>query len=259
MMTSMMEPVADDVAGWLRTLEARHLETLTFAEVSRALRALSSTFVERRHRIAEGAVFHGAGKRAAFALFYGPLHYLLIREIVRALPKATIGEAPLFDLGCGTGAAGAAWGSTRTRRPRILGIDRHPWALDEAARTYRTFGLKAATRRAHLAELRLPKAPVDLVAAFTFNELNGADRDRLLIQLVERARRRDRLLVVEPLARSVAPWWDAWRSAVEKRGGRADEWRFKVELPPLVGKLDRSAGLDHSELTGRSLWMSSGG
>jgi hypothetical protein len=256
-MTSMVKTVADDLAGWLRTLEVRHLETLTFAEVSRALRALSSTFVERRRRIAEGAVFDGSGKRAAFALFYGPLHYLLVREIVHALPGATAGDAPLLDLGCGTGVAGAAWAVARIRRPRILGIDRHPWALEEAARTYRAFGLKAATRRLHLSDVRLPKPPVDIVAAFAVNELRGDDRDRLFSRLVDRARRGDRLLILEPLARSIAPWWDGWRSAVEKRGGRADEWRFRVELPPLVSKLDHSAGLDHRELTGRSLWLPS--
>ena len=35
---------------WLAALEKRHLSDLTFAEVSRALRALSSTYVERRSR-----------------------------------------------------------------------------------------------------------------------------------------------------------------------------------------------------------------
>ena len=37
-------------------------------------------------------------------------------------------------------------------------------------------------------------------------------------------------------------------------GGRTDEWRVGVELPPIVAKLDRAAGLDHREITGRSLW-----
>ena len=104
--------------AWLAALEARHLADLTFPEVSRALRALSSTYVERRERLGEGAALAGAGKRAAFALFYAPLHYLLVREIVRALPAATTGPATLVDLGCGTGAAGAAWASASARPPR---------------------------------------------------------------------------------------------------------------------------------------------
>src|SRR6059058_5090613 len=85
---------------WMAALEARHLADLTFPEVSRALRALSSTYIARRHRLAAGGALEGAGKRAAFALFYGPLHYLLVREILRALRVAT--RAPRFaDLGCG--------------------------------------------------------------------------------------------------------------------------------------------------------------
>ncbi|MBI3490996.1 MAG: hypothetical protein HY047_04275, partial [Acidobacteria bacterium] len=79
----------DDFDAWMAALEARHLAELTFSEVSRALRALSSTYVERRAKLEEGAALDGAGKRAAFALFYGPLHYRLLRHIVRALPGAT--------------------------------------------------------------------------------------------------------------------------------------------------------------------------
>ena len=77
-----MSPTDDRFAHWIAALEAKHLAELTFPEVSRALRALSSTYVERRQKLAQGAALSGAGKRAAFALFYGPLHYLLIREIV---------------------------------------------------------------------------------------------------------------------------------------------------------------------------------
>src|SRR3954470_6050534 len=93
---------------WLSGLERRHLSDLTFQEVSRSLRALSATYVERRDRIREGAALSGAGKRAAFALFYGPLHYLLVREIVGQIPGAALAPAgaTLIDLGCGTGAAG---------------------------------------------------------------------------------------------------------------------------------------------------------
>src|SRR5882672_703927 len=128
---------------WIQALETRHLADLTFSEVSRALRALSSTYVERRRRLTEGAALSGAGKRAAFALFYGPLHYLLVREIVRALPGATVGSPTLVDLGCGTGASGVAWAYECSRRPRVVGVDRHPWVLGEAARAYRHFGLSA--------------------------------------------------------------------------------------------------------------------
>ena len=231
--------------------------------MSSGLRALSSTYVERRQRLGEGAALNGAGKRAAFALFYGPLHYLLIREIVTALgadgsarlkPRAPEMRT-IVDLGCGTGVAGTAWARACARPPAIVGVDKHPWAVQEAADTYRAFRLDARVRRDDVLEIVSAKAPTGIVAAFTVNELADAARAALLTRLLERARRGDRVLIVEPLARSIAPWWSEWSAAFAPAGGRADEWRFRVELPPIVAKLDRAAGLDHRELTGRSLWI----
>ena len=258
---------------WLHALEARHLADLTFPEVSRALRALSSAYVERRQRLADGAALAGAGKRAAFALFYGPLHYLVIREIVRALPGA-IGHAAadgpaeagphvrhvrdvptLIDLGCGTGAAGAAWAAACATPPPIIGIDRHPWALAEAAQTYRDFGFAARALQGDIAAIQIPKSPAAMLAAFTVNELADDARARLLHRLLARAKQGDRVLIVEPLAGFVAPWWKNWCQAFEAVGGRADEWRFRVELPAIVVQLDLAAGLNHRELKGRSLFL----
>ena len=253
---------------WLQALEARHFSDLTFQEVARALRALSSTYVERREGIREGAALSGAGKRAAFALFYGPLHYLLVREIVRAIdadPEADperVGlqqrgaqQPTLIDLGCGTGSAGAAWAEACGSTPHVVGIDIHPWVLTEAAWTYREFGLRAKTVRADVATATLPPSPARILAAFTVNELSDEGRASLLPRLLERAARGDRVLIVEPLAKSVARWWGRWQQEFAAAGGRADEWRFAVNLPPLVAKLDRAAGLRHSQLTGRSLFI----
>ena len=241
--------------AWLAALEARHLTDLTFPEVSRSLRALSATYVERRDRLREGAALSGAGKRAAFALFYGPIHYLLIAEIVQRLPGAASGAQQLVDVGCGTGAAGAAWAEACARRPRILGVDRHPWALSEASRTYRELGFRARTVRADASSVAFPKSPALVLAAFTLNELGDDARRTLLGRFLDRAARGDRVLVVEPLAGFVVPWWSAWKQSFTGAGGRADEWRFRVKLPPMVAKLDRAAGLDHRELTARSLFL----
>jgi len=245
-------------AHWIEALEARHLADLRFAEVSRALRALSSAYVERRSRLAEGAALSGAGKRAAFSLFYGPLHYLLIREIALALPATRTTVQVLTDLGCGTGAAGVAWAAGMPRAPAIEAIDRHPWALRETAWTCQSFGIRARTRCDDLTRAPWPASPSAFVAAFSVNEVSDASRARLLTRLLDRASRGDPVLVVEPLAGFVAPWWSAWRDAFVAAGGRADEWRFRVELPAIVAKLDRAAGLDHRELTARSLASWSG-
>ena len=240
---------------WIAALEARHLADLTFSEVARALRALSSAYVERRRTLAEGSALSGAGKRAAFALFYGPLHYLLVREIVGALTASSGGAKMLIDLGCGTGAAGAAWAGIFEAPPAVTGIDRNSWALAEAARTYRAFGLDARTRQGDLARDAWPRPPAAIVAAYSVNELSDAARDAVLRRFLDRGAAGDAVLVVEPLATFVAPWWKRWRTAFEAAGGRSDEWRFRADLPAIVAKLDRAAGLDHRELTGRSLWI----
>jgi len=219
------------------------------------VRAVSSAYVERRRKLSEGGALAGAGKRAAFALFYGPLHYLLVREIAQALPGATAAVDTLVDLGCGTGVSGAAWARAFVSPPRILGIDRHPWALAEAAWTYRALGLAARVRQSDVMAQVLPRTPVLILAAFAMNELGGEARETLLRRLVGRVARGDRLLIVEPLAGFVAKWWEAWRGVFVSIGGRADQWRFRVDLPPIIAKLDRAAGLDHRELTARSLWV----
>jgi hypothetical protein len=252
--------------AWIAALEERHLADLTFPELSRALRALSFSYVEgrtmaRNNRGAVHGALSGAGKRAAFALFYGPLHYMFVDRVVARLDTSTTTRIPartLIDLGCGTGGAGAAW-AVRSRTSRVIGIDRNTWALAEAAHTYRHFGLRAETRRGELARARLPKSPAVLLAAFVLNELTESDRDALLHALLLRAKTTgDPVLIIEPIARSVAPWWGKWAAAFADAGGSSAEWRFDVELPPVLRKLDRAAGLQHRELTGRTLWLSTG-
>jgi hypothetical protein len=242
-----------DLDRWLRALEERHLADLTFPEVSRALRALSSAYVERRGRLRDGAALSGAGKRAAFALFYGPLHFLLVREIAKASGLRPDASDTLIDLGCGTGAAGAAWAQTSPKPPALVGIDLNAWALAEAAETYRAFGLLARLRRGDVAATKWPAGRAAVIAAFTLNELADTAREAVLERLAARGMRGDAVLVVEPLAGFVAPWWDRWRRIFQEAGGRAADWRFPVELPPIVAKLDRAAGLDHRTLTGRSM------
>jgi hypothetical protein len=86
-------------------LFARHLAELTFSEVRKSLQALSSLYVERREKLPEGAVFDGRGTRAAFAVFYGPLHFETARLVAGGLGLSSTKR--IVDLGCGTGAAGA--------------------------------------------------------------------------------------------------------------------------------------------------------
>jgi hypothetical protein len=237
---------------WIAALDDRHLSTLTPTEVARALRSLSSCYVERRSKLAEGAALATAGKRAAFALFYAPLHFIVTRQIVRKMRLPPV--ASITDLGCGTGAAGAAW--ALESNATLSGFDRHPWAVDEAAWTYRTLGLHGRARRADIVRAAFPLAPGSgILAAYAINELSHDARATLLLRLLDAVRRGAHVLIVEPIARAPVPWWIDWDGAFVKAGGRSDEWRFPASLPDRQLQLAHAAGLQPRELTARSLWV----
>jgi hypothetical protein len=100
-----------------------------------------------------------------------------------------------------------------------------------------------------------PLAPgTAVIAAYVLNELPAATRELLEARLIDAAGRGARILIIEPIARSIAPWWDALAVRIVATGGRADEWRSPVDLPPSLRVFDKAAGLDHRELTARSLY-----
>jgi hypothetical protein len=241
------------INGWLEALETRHLADLTTSEVTRALRALSSCYVERRGRLRSGAALDGAGKRAAFALYYAPLHLLTIRAIVHDLALHLPTRATLVDLGCGSGAAGAGWALALPEAPRLLGVERHPWAVRETEWSWRTLGLPGHVIHADLGRIRWPRDPFAIVVGYAANELPEATRSALRDRLLDVARAGRAVLVVEPLAGAVAPWWRNWTEAFASVGGRADEWRLALELPAVVKRFDRAAGLDHRVVKARSI------
>src|ERR1051326_7922794 len=111
--------------NWCEALDERHLKNLTFSEVRHGVQALSSLYISRRERSKRESALDGAGKRAAFAMYFGPLHFLLIREIVRTLRISIPSGLNLVDLGCGTGSAGAAWALESDSSPKVLAVDRN--------------------------------------------------------------------------------------------------------------------------------------
>jgi methylase of polypeptide subunit release factors len=250
----------DVFSQWLAALEERHLSSLRVPEVTRALRALSAAYVERRrHRVTHpdgrqvlGAL-DSAGKRAAFALFYAPLHFLAVREVVRTHAGFSSPPHTIVDLGCGTGAGGAAWALASQTGPSVLGIDRHPWAVEETRWTYQQLGIRGRVRQGDITRESTTRRGDSIVAAYVLNELPDDARRRIEDRLFDTAASGGRVLVIEPIARAIAPWWDHLSARAATVGGRADEWRLPLELPPLLDKFDRAAGLNHRELTFRSL------
>ena len=248
-----MSDPADRFPAFYETLEARHRAELSFPEVRRALQALSSLYVERRERMAGGSALEGRGKRAAFALYYGALHFLLVREIARALGPALASPSRIVDLGCGTGTAGAAWALERVPPATVEGVDLSGWAVSETRWTLRQLGVPGGATRGEAVSGGHADPRTGLVAAFTANELADPARERLLARVLQAAAAGSPVLVVEPISRRVSPWWPEWRASFSAAGGREDEWRFRPQLPPSLALLAKAAGLDARELTGRSL------
>ncbi len=278
-----MDLESSDLDGWLAALHERHRSALTSAEFLKALRALSVRYVERRSELAGRSPLDSAGKRAAFAAFYAPLHFVTTREIVRALGLAperagtsahgarrTVIDPPkdgrttralIVDLGCGTGVASAAWARAQGGSPALLGIDSHPWTLGEARWNWRELGLRGKTQRSDLvieAERLIGRhttslADAGFVAGWSVNELDVAKRRRLLAALIALATAGAAVLVIEPIARSAVPWWDEWAAAFAANGGRTDEWKFNTPLPPVLAALDEAAGFRRRKLAARSL------
>ena len=245
--------------AWVSALEARHLADLRVPEVTRALRALSSAYVERRHTSTDAVdrkvrgTLDSAGKRAAFALFYAPLHFIAVARAITSMHAGTI--ASILDLGCGTGAAGAAWALASASSPSITGIDQHRWAIQEARWTYGQFALRGRARIGDIARLPPARSGDAIVAAYVLNELADSTRRALEDRLLAAADHGARVLVVEPISRAITPWWTETATRVVDHGGRADEWRIAIDLPPLLKTLDHAAGLDHRELTFRTFFI----
>ncbi len=243
--------ISEELFGtWYAALEERHLRTLTFQEVRRALQAVSSLYVERRNQAGVRKALDSAGKRAAFSLFYAPLHLLQVGYVADSLRLKEFPLRSLTDLGCGTGAGGAAWSLELGGAPRVTGVDLNQWVLEEAKWNYHALGIAGESRKADLLDSPLPTSGGTLLA-FTANELDEPGRERLLRRLVQRGA----ILVVEPIAHRVAPWWESWAVSFQSKGGRADEWRFSPVMPERLRLLDKAAGLDHRELKCRSLWL----
>jgi SAM-dependent methyltransferase len=244
----------DPFVQWFQALERRHLAKLNFSEIRKGVQALSSAYVERRERIESRSVLSGAGKRAAFAMYFGPLHFLLVREIVRTLEAAISPDTDILDLGCGTGVAGAAWALESKGSARVIGVDQNSWVLQECKWTYEQLGIRGTPKVADITTLRIrPRTAV--MAAFIINELEPPTREGFRRDFIKVAQNGAPILVIEPIARRLTSWWDDWSRDWKAAGGRDDEWRFRIDLPERLTLMDKAAGLDHRELTGRSLWL----
>jgi SAM-dependent methyltransferase len=247
--------VRSDFDRWLDESVGRFVPPLSFREVRKGVQALSSLYVERRagQDLSARAV-EGNAKRAALATYYGPLHFLAAWHLFDEwVPEGYVAPATLWDLGCGTGAAGAAIARRLSPIPDLVGIDRSGFALREARSTYASFGVPAKTRRGRVpAALPRPREGDFWLFGYAINEFSESDRDALLEALELAIAAGVRVLILEPLASAATRWWPAWRGPLKAMGLRCDTWKRSLARPEWISRLDRAAGLDHRVLGARA-------
>ena len=140
------------VDAWLESLPARHARDMTRPEFLKAIRALSARYVEGHGKLPDRSPLDSAGKRAAFAGFYAPIHFLTARAILAELGVALGPIRTIADLGCGTGVTGAAWALAADTQPAITGVDLNTWVLDDARENWRALGLRGRATRGDFVE-----------------------------------------------------------------------------------------------------------
>lgn len=253
-MNPHQEPAQSRSDRFLEALCDRHLKDLKFGEVTRALRALSAGYVEKREEGGLARALDGRGKRAAFALYYGGTHFLAARALVREYGLGfPAGRTTILDLGCGTGVCGAAWALESSGSPRVIGADRSSFALHEARWTWQMLRVKGETSRSITETLESVPRPDGIVMGWTLNELDGSKRDLIGSKIAPWVARGTRLLVIEPVSKRVTPWWDGWAAHLPAGRFTVAERRLRLELPPKLALLARSAGLGTAETVVRVL------
>jgi Methyltransferase small domain len=252
------------LATWTDAVLDRHTREFTPSEFLKAVRALSVRYVERRRDLPVRSPLDSAGKRAAFAAFFAPLHLIVAVRVLAHLREAIPAPGRVIDLGCGTGVASAAWGLVDGPPAFLQGVDTDAWALKEATWNWRALRLTGRTARSNLVSWFADRERGDrdrthdreaVVLGWSANELTGRDRARLLPVLLRHAAQGGSVLVLEPLARSAVPWWNEWDEAFRRAGGRADEWRLPAELPERLAALDEAAGFRREVLGARTLLL----
>ena len=248
-------PAADKAERYLNALLDRHLQDLKFSEVTRSLRAVSAGYVEKREEGGLARALDGRGKRAAFALYYGATHFLAALALVRELDLGFAGSSgrTILDVGCGTGVCGAAWALGSAAPTSVIGADRSSFALHEARWTYGFLRVKGETRRSITETLDSIKRPDGIVIGWTLNELDDEKREVILAKLLPWVAKGSRLLVIEPVSKRVAPWWDAWVGRFPPDRCSTVEKKLRLALPAKIALLARSAGLSTDAMVVRVL------
>lgn len=253
----MSRPLTEkEVHRWVTAAQAQWARDLTFQELRKGVQAVSNLYVHKR---AKGGLSRkaadGRGKKAAFAVYYGGLHLLLVQAWTLGRPPPPLVE--VADVGCGPGVVGAAiarWvGASQLASSDIRGEH-----LQVATWTARRLGLRSRTRKQGLPEVvaRAPRRRTLWTFGWVLNELPEDALQATLSALCRRLQDGDGAVIFAPLSTRASPWWPrAVRLLTAARPDLStEEFRCRPDLPTLLKDIDRATRLDHRELGARVLY-----
>ena len=242
--------------AWHEGNVERYAGELSFTEIRKGVQTLDRIYA---HAPASAAAYarclDGRGKRGAQACYFAAVHFMIASHALEMLGTGIVTPAErLIDLGCGTGATSAAIAANLDYPPQIVGIDRSAWALDEARRTWSSFGLNSRTRRANLPDT-VPRGGLGdvLAAGWIVSELAAEERRALLLRLQATLRKDGKIFVIQPFSPSLSPWWNEWADALAPWGVRDEVIRVSIQRPVWIQEMDTAAKLDHQVLSARIL------
>ncbi len=240
-----MSSVVNDL---IPLLESRYKANLTFQEIRKGAQALSQTYVQGRDRMRQHD--WGAGKRAAFCLYYAALHGLVIEHLISELELGK--PQRIIDIGCGTGLPGLVWQRLARTNASILGFEPSKWSAEEATWLYRSAKVQGQVQQKNCDALRniSLKSTDAILLAYVINELPDETRHEFLHTLQKSATSGCTIFIVEPIAQITKHWWDEWVLAL---GATTGEMKKRVILPESIKLFDKASKLDHSTLKAR--WM----
>ena len=253
----MTLPSTTDVAEWVEAAHARWAQGLQFRELRKGAQAVSNVYVHKRAAggLAERAV-DGRGKRAAFVVYYGGLHLMLVQDWMDQHPAPMVDR--VFDFGCGPGVVGAA-AARWCGGVRLVSSDRVGRHLEVAAWTARHFGLSARTSKASLpSALERVSGAALVTLGWVLNELSPQDRKATFDALVRLVRKGAGVLVFAPLSLRASPWWPSLTQSLQQARGVAileGEHRFAPQRPQLIADLDRATRLNHATMGARVMFV----
>ncbi len=245
-----------EVAAWTIAAHDRWARDLTFQELRKSVSAVSDWYVHKRstENLGDRAT-DGRGKRAAFVVYFGSLHLLLVQAWLAERPP--VRASAVVDLGCGPGVVGAAvarWCGAS----RVWSSDRLGAHLEVAAWTGRALGVKLQTRKAALpSAVPSIREPTLLTLGWVLNELDDETRAHTIVQLRRAMADGAGVLVFAPLSTRATPWWSNVVAQLTEATPDAEEGIFRCRpvRPPLIVDLDRATRLDHREMGARYLFV----